>query len=85
LAINPSLAGFSSSRNYLKNPNIETRNPKQYRNPKFKCSKLLNLDHLVFEFVSGLDIRISNLLGANKASSSFLKTVHGKIYKLTFN
>jgi hypothetical protein len=36
------------------------RNTKQYRNPKFKCSKLLNLDHLIFEFVSSFDIRISN-------------------------
>ena len=44
----------------LKNK-YEARNTKQYRNPKFKYSKLLNLGHLNFEFVSSFDIRISNL------------------------
>ena len=33
---------------------FEIRNSKseKYLNPKFKCSKLLDLDHLIFEFVS---------------------------------
>ncbi len=50
-------------RNNLKiNPKFEIRNTKQYLNSKFKCSKLLNLGHLIFEFVSSFDIRISRFL-----------------------
>src|SRR5579864_2090786 len=49
------------------NPNIEARNPKQIQKPKFKIQDDSDQDcfefrYLNFGFVSGFDIRISDLL-----------------------
>jgi len=43
------------------NPKHEIRNTKQFRNSKFKCSKLVEIfGHSIFGFVSDFDIRISD-------------------------
>jgi hypothetical protein len=46
----------------MRNPKHEIRNPKQYEDSEFECSKLvLSFCHLIFGFVSSFNIRISDL------------------------
>jgi len=51
------------------NPKSEVRNSKQIQNPKFKCPKLLNFCHLIFGFVSDLEIRISKFISRQEKIS----------------
>jgi hypothetical protein len=47
---NPALAGFSNHGTTLKNPNIETRNTKQYQNPNALNSKQKRTCTIGFRF-----------------------------------
>ncbi|MBZ1345162.1 MAG: ribonuclease HII [Candidatus Nealsonbacteria bacterium] len=46
----------------IENPKFKALNPKQYQNPKFKCSKhVLNFGHLDLDIISNLGFRILDL------------------------
>ncbi len=63
----------------IENPKFKALNPKQYQNPKFKCSKhVLNFGHLDLDIISNLGFRILKLRDSKKLSPMMRE----KLYKV---